>query len=94
MIRVNLLTEQKRLTDLENELTIAGGKGIVRDLGKVMYTLLHLKWITNKDLLYSTWNSAQCHVAAWTGGGFGGECTHVYVWLSPSAVHLKLSQCC
>ena len=59
MIRVNLLTEQKRLTDLENELTIAGGKGIVRDLGKVMYTLLHLKWITNKDLLYSTWNSAQ-----------------------------------
>ena len=23
----------------------------------VMYTLLYLKWITNKDLLYSTWNS-------------------------------------
>ena len=43
----------------------------------VMYTLPYLKWITNKDLLYSTWNSAQCHVAAWTGGGFGGECTHV-----------------
>ena len=27
-------------------------------LGKVMYTLLDLKWITNKDLLYSTGNSA------------------------------------
>ena len=25
-----------------------------------MYTLLYLKWITNKDLPYSTWNSAQC----------------------------------
>ena len=24
-----------------------------------MYTLLYLKWITNKDLLYHTWNSAQ-----------------------------------
>ena len=23
-----------------------------------MYTLLYLKWIDNKDLLYSMWNSA------------------------------------
>ena len=28
------------------------------------------------------------------GRVFGGEWTHVYVWLSPFAVHLKLSQCC
>ena len=28
-----------------------------------MYTLLHLKWITNKDQLYNTGNSAQCYVA-------------------------------
>ena len=27
--------------------------------------------MTNKDLLYSTWNSAQCYVAAWIGGWFG-----------------------
>ena len=59
-----------------------------------MYTLLHLKQVTNKDLLWSTWNSAQCYVAAWMGGGFGGEWIHVYVWLSPFAVHLKLSQHC
>ena len=26
------------------------------------------------------------------GGEFGGELMHTYVWLSPSAVHLKLSQ--
>ena len=56
------------------------------------YTLSYLKWITNKDLLYSTENSAQCYVAAWTGGEFGGEWIHVHVWLSPFAVHLKLSQ--
>ena len=38
-----------------------------------LYTLLHLKQITNKDLLYSTGNSARCYVAAWMGGEFGGE---------------------
>ena len=38
-----------------------------------MCTLLHLKWITDKDLLFSTGRSAQCHVAAWMAGEFGGE---------------------
>ena len=56
-----------------------------------MYTLLCLKWVTDKDLIYSTGNSAQYYVAAWMGGEFGGECIHVYVWLSPFVVHLKLS---
>ena len=59
-----------------------------------MDTLMYLKWRTNKDLLYSTENSAQCHVAAWMGAGFRGEWTHVYVCLSPFAVYLKLSQHC
>ena len=49
-----------------------------------MYTLLYLNWVTNKDLLFSTWNSAQYYVPAWIGGRFGGEWIHVYVWLSPS----------
>ena len=39
-------------------------------------------------------DSAPCYVAAWMGGGFGGERIHVYVWLSPLAVHLKLSEQC
>jgi len=34
-----------------------------------MYTLLYLRWMTNKDLLYSTGNSAQGYMAAWMGGG-------------------------
>ena len=37
------------------------------------YTLVYLKWITNKDLPYSTGNPAQRHVAAWMGREFGGE---------------------
>ena len=40
---------------------IAGGEGIVREFEMDMSTLLYLKWITNKDLLYSKWNSAQCY---------------------------------
>ena len=46
---------------------------MVREFGMDMYTLLYLKWITNKVLLYSTGNSLQCYVAAWMGGVFGGE---------------------
>ena len=56
-----------------------------------MYTLLYLKWIASKDLLYSIGNSAQSYVAAWMGGEFGGEWIHEYVWLSPFAVQWKLS---
>ena len=48
-------------------------KGIIREFGMDMYTLLYLKWITNKDLLYSTWNSPQSYVAAWAGEEFRGE---------------------
>ena len=57
-----------------------------------MYTLLYLKWITNKALLYSTWNSTQYYAAAWMGGEFGGEWIHVYIWLTPFTVHLTLSK--
>ena len=32
----------------------AWGKGIGREFGMDMYTLLYLTWIINKDLLYST----------------------------------------
>ena len=53
-----------------------------------------VKWETNRALLYSTGNAAQCCVAAWIGREFGGEWTHVYVWLSPLTVRLKLPQHC
>ena len=62
--------------------------------GMHMYTLLYLKWITNKILLYSTGNSAQYSMAAWTRGESGGKRIHVYVWLNPFVVDLTLSQHC
>ena len=67
---------------------------IISELGMNMYTLLYLKWITNKDLFYSMWNSAQCYVAAWMRWEIGGEWIHENVRLSSFAVHLKLSRHC
>ena len=70
------------------------GEGIVREFGKVMYPLLYLKRITNKDRLCSAWDSDQCYVAAWMGGEFGGEWIHVCIWLSLFSSRLKLPQHC
>ena len=58
-----------------------------------MYIPLYSKWITDKVLLCSTGSSALCHVAGWMGGEFGGEWTHVYVWMS-LCYPLKLSPHC
>ena len=69
---------------------VAGGSD--GSFEKVTYTLLHVKLITDKHLQYSTWDSAQCYVPALME--FGGEWVHMYAWLSPSAVHLKLPQLC
>ena len=55
------------------------GEGIVREFGTHMYTLLCLKWITNKDLLYSTGKSARYHVAAWMARGELGENRYMYM---------------
>ena len=55
------------------------GVGIVRDFGMDTYARLYLEWITNKDLLYSTGNSAQCYVAAWMGGE-SGENGYIYIY--------------
>ena len=86
---MNEPTKQKATQTQKRDLWLCGGGW--RDsweLGKVMDTLLYLKWKTNEDLLYSTWNS----VAGLMGGTFGREWIHVYVRLSPLAVHLRLPQ--
>ena len=72
MIEINLFQNRNRLIDL---LLLGGrmGDGMFRELGINKYSLLYLKWITNKNLLYSTGNSAQCYVVARMGGEFGEE---------------------
>ena len=60
-----------------------------------MHTLLYLKWIINKVLLYGTWNSVQCYVAAWMGGEFGREGMVKSLHCSPGRIRtLLISDCC
>ena len=54
------------------------GEGIVRESGMDMDTLLYLTWRTSKDLLDSTGDPAQCHVAAWLEGSLRGMGTCVW----------------
>ena len=68
-------------TDLQTLRMMKGcGKGIVKEFGMDMHTLLYLKWITNKDLLYSAWDSAQHGV--WQPGREGslGENDYMYMY--------------
>ena len=69
-------------------LWLPGGEGweegVVRGFGMDRYTLLYLKWISNKTLLYSIGRCAQCYVAAWMGGEFGGEGIHMHLYLLPT----------
>ena len=45
------------------------GEGVVRVCGMDMYKLLYLKWITNKDLLCSTWNPCSILCGSLDGKG-------------------------
>ena len=59
---------------------VSGGPGFLLRLIDSFYCLLPFK--------------ISSLVAAWMGGVSRGERIHVYVWLSPFDVHLKLSQRC
>ena len=82
MIQTNLLTKQKE-THLENEAWLLRER-LLREFGMNMYTLLCLKWITNKDSLYKTWYSALWYAALDRKGGLGESgWIHVcYGWVS------------
>ena len=81
------LKNRKRLIDLENKFMVAGqegeGEGMVTELGMDMHTLLYLKWIFNKDLRYSTWNSAQYYLVTWMRGSLGGN-EYMYICMAES----------
>ena len=61
------------------QLELEGLPGTENSDAKAEMRKRYLKWITNKDLLYSTGNSAQCYVAAWLGGESGENgCMYIY----------------
>ena len=89
---MNLFTKQKE-THRFREQTYSSqgrkmGEGIVRVFEMDVQTLLFFKWISNKNLLYSTGNSAQYYVADWKGGEFGEEWIH---GLNPSLLNCSQS---
>jgi len=51
MMQMILLTKQKKTHRLRKPNYGCQGDRIVREFGMDMYTLLYLKWMTNKDLL-------------------------------------------
>ena len=52
--------------------------GINWEIGTDTYTLLYIKQITNKDLLYMTGNSTQYSVMAYMGEKFKKEWLYMY----------------
>ena len=62
-------------------LWLPGGKGggINWKIGVDKYTLLYIKQITNKDLLYSTESSSQCSVMAYMGKESKKDWIYVHV---------------
>ena len=71
MAQINLSTE-KKLMDLENRLVVAKrewrGSGMDWEFGVNRCKLLHLEWISNEILLYSTGNYVQLLVMEHDGG--------------------------
>ena len=65
-----------------------------RKVGLNIYTLLYIKYITNKDLLYSTGNYTQYFVITYKGKESEKEkiYIHTYIYeLNHCAVHPKLT---
>ena len=52
-----------------------------------MNTLLYLKWTANKDLLYSTENSAQYFVMTYIGKEYEKEWIYVYLY-----IHIRITE--
>ena len=64
--KMNLFTKQKQTHRLENKLIVtrgkAGGGEINWEFGINIHTLLYIKEINNKDILYSARNTAEYSV--------------------------------
>ena len=82
MIQMNLFTKQKQ-SHRHRKQTYGyqrgKGGGINEQFGINIYTLLHIKQITNKDLLYSTGNSTQYFVITYKGKEYENNPIYMYI---------------
>ena len=75
------LQNRHRLTNIENKLTVTKGYrggGINWEIGMDIYTLLYIKEVNNKDLLYSTGNYTQYLVVTYNGKEY------IYIYITES----------
>ena len=88
---------RNRVTGLENELMVARGEewwdGMIREFGPTHTHWYILNGYTTRSYCI-TKDTLLNVMATWMEAEFQGESIHVCVWLSPFAVHLKLSQNC
>ena len=77
------MQRRNRVTDVEDKLMVTKegrrGGGTNWEIGIDIYTLLCIKQITNKNLLYSTGNSTQYSVITYTGKESEKEWIYVYI---------------
>ena len=83
MIQMNLFTKQKQTHRLQKQTygyqrRKVGGE-INLEFGINIHTLLYIKLISNKDLLYSKGNSTQYSVITYIGKESEKEWIYVYV---------------
>ena len=64
--------------------------GINWEIGIYIYTLLYIKWITNKGLLYSTGNSTQYSVMTYMGKNLKKKNGYMCVYIK----YITKSLCC
>ena len=85
-----LISHRNRLTDLETELLVAGGKDGGRESGLGRLTLLFLRWVTNRSdgRAQGTMVSALRQPGCEQNSGAGW----MDMWSSPFTAHLELSQ--
>ena len=70
MYKRTYLQNRNRVADVENKLMVTKGekgRGIGWEIGIDIYTLLYIKQITIKNLLYSTGKSIQYSVLTYMG---------------------------
>ena len=68
------------IRELRSHRLYGSAKNASKTKKNIAYTAV-FKMDNQQVLLYSTENSAQCHVAAWMGGEFRGEWIHLYMYI-------------
>ena len=89
MVQMNLFTKHKQ-SQMQKTNMVTWGKErgeINWETGTDICTLLYIKQITNKDLLYSTGNSTQYSVMTYMGKNLKKEWIYIYI-------HITDSLCC